>query len=797
MNSNSNYLNDISSAAYDYINEDDFAVFPMSNNKVPFPRCADCKADEDNPEHDNVCTCIDEGKLCHGFKAATKDTDVFFNWTRQYPDMNLAIRTGVESGIFVYEYDPKNGGHKTHAALIKTHGAFPNTRQHQSPSGGIHFFFKIPEGGFKGINGQIPFKNSGIDIKANGGYVVAPPTVTDSGEYVVINPADVADAPQWLLDMIRNYWTEKDSPRPSLKGRQIQAENISQETEEKIKDTVRYWAERIEYATLGLQNILLYTGSRVLYSLVGYGVLDETETLTALQTAAARGNHPSDRIGRAIRSGKAAAARKPDAFDVCIDEDRNVLFTFTQDDIGNANRVVYYRGEDIKYDPTRDRFYTWAGDKWVVARNGHVKNIVESVLSGIADNESAFYSNSVFPRSEAGKKDPKTIQEVFRGWAGSQRFARKFSDCMSVLNGRDELWCVADDFDVDAYVLNVANGLVDLKTGQLKSHTREAMSTQISEVVFDETATCPEFERFIKMTQPNREHRRYLQRIAGATLLGKALSEQVFFVHIGNGGNGKGVFLDTLSRLLDEYATTGQRDSFTEKRGGHNRIPADIASMDGKRMVVVDELNEGQKMDEAILKDITGGGKIKAEAKNMNPWEYTPKFTLHFRTNHMPALPTDKSIKRRFRPIKWTVEPTSAQWDTFRDDNHDDVTEYLLANEASGILNWLLAGLRDYLANGLNVPEDLSIEAVSLLEEQDSFLAFMTENTTKDTSAPRMPGAKIYEKYTEWCQKNGLDKPASSRALYKAIDTGKYAGRFTHETYSGKFHFTNLQLRVN
>jgi putative DNA primase/helicase len=216
--------------------------------------------------------------------------------------------------------------------------------------------------------------------------------------------------------------------------------------------------------------------------------------------------------------------------------------------------------------------------------------------------------------------------------------------------------------------------------------------------------------------------------------------------------------------------------------------------MEGKRIVLVDELNDNQKMDDALLKDISGGGSIKAEAKNVNPWEYTPRFILHFRTNHLPDIPSDPSIVRRFHPVKWMATPTSVEWDIFRDDNHRSVDDYLF-QEASGILNWILEGTKEYLKNGLQLPEDLEKEALAMLKENDPFLIFMSESVASQQGC-KLEGHKLHAAYAQWFKHNEFPgKPASSRTLYKEIKSGRYKDMWEwDDVYRNRFHLLDVQL---
>lgn len=770
-------------------------VFPISGDKIPYRNCDDCRGLTDEA-HREVCSCLRNGGLCHGFYAATLDEAIFDSWCEEHPDIAMiAMPTGKKTGLFVMEYDPKNGGETSYNQLINDHGAI-QTETNMSPSGGLHHVFLMPDFDFGNIHGKLW---PGIDIKATGGYALMPPSQTDKGSYVVVNGMDPQPAPQWLLDKIfqyssKNKWDESSRMLRRQEGRTYDPDSITPEQAEQVRKTVDYWQSRIREAKDGEQNILIYTGSRVLFSLCFHGLMDEEDAQYFLEEACEEGNHPQHRSLLAIQSGTRAAWANPDPRDEALANDINVVETFTQDDIGNANRVIFWRGTDIRYDSDREKYYTWDENKWVQARDGRVRNIVEDVHANILATESLFYSDINSPPSQQGKRNPKTYRDLFNAWGATQRFARKISDTMTTLHGRKEIWCRTDDFDSEPYFLNVSNGVVDLRENDLLPHDRAYLCSKISDVIYDPNAKCPEWERFLELVMPDPEHRAYLQRMIGYTVIGE-VRDQIFALHIGSGGNGKGVFLDTISYVMGEYATTGQRDSFVRKNNS-NRIPADIASMEGKRLVVVDELNDNQKLDEALLKDITGGGTIKAEAKNVNPWEYTPKFTLHFRTNHMPDLPSDRSIVRRFRPVKWTVEPTGEEWDSFTSPHHSTITNYLTIEESSGILNWILEGTREYLRQGLSVPDSLETEALMMLQENDPFLSFMSENVGANEGAV-LDGTKLYTSYKEWYKNHGFSgNPPSSRSLFKDIKEGKYKGRWEWGTERDRFALKNISLNT-
>ncbi|MGC5562828.1 phage/plasmid primase, P4 family [Streptomyces sp. FR-108] len=764
-------------------------VQPLGENKRPVPRCQPCKDTEKEdprgyPEHMKTCSCIDAGLACHSFYASTNNMTVVDNWVTLYPGMNLAIATGHVSGIFVFEYDPKNEGKTTFDELVAEHGELPNTYTVMSPSGGLHFYFLYPD--FE-LGQHLGFYK-GIDVKSDGGYVAAPPTPG----YLVINPAAVAPAPAWMLDALR---AKEDEKRVATTGevQPFDPANIPDDVSAKVQKLIQSRLAWITGAPEGIQNTRIYTVARMFMSLALANLIDEEDIRDWITDAALDGGHPGNRIGTSISSGFRTALAKPDDVTRMLGDDfyYSDRDLFTCDDFGNADRVTYWRGLDIKHDPKRNKWHRWNGRQWDDATASHISCDVETVIGDIPKAEGENYSESL-PPSERDKTSPKTYREIFLEWAAKQRSHRKVSDTVGLLKSREALWCDTEDFDTDPYLFNVGNGVVDLRTGQLAPHERSLMCTQLAGVDYQADAECPQWLRFLEMVQPDEDHRSYLQRLLGSTLAGE--KSQIFVVHMGDGGNGKGVVLDTTHHIMGTYATTGQHETFTRKSGS-GRIPADLASYDGKRLVVVDELNDSQKMDEALLKNVTGGGIIKAESKGQNPWEYKPKFTLHFRTNYMPDLPADPSTLRRFRLVKWVVTPTSQEWETFKDKEHRNVDEFLL-QEASGILNWLIEGAKDYLENGLQTPPDLEVDALEALEAQDDFLAFMEECTHKAPGTPRTKGSVVYDAFVTWCRKQNLEAPMSSRKLYDAVKKGKYKGRFEWEMYSGKFHFAHRQLNI-
>lgn len=132
---------------------------------------------------------------------ASSDPQQIADWWIQFPNRNIGLATGSGSGFFVLDVDPKNGGRGTLTALEVENGPLPHTYSVRTGSGGWHYYFRMPDFDLGNSPGQL--KGTGIDIRGNGGQVVAPPSLTTVGAYKVLRGDPVVPAPEWLLELVR------------------------------------------------------------------------------------------------------------------------------------------------------------------------------------------------------------------------------------------------------------------------------------------------------------------------------------------------------------------------------------------------------------------------------------------------------------------------------------------------------------------------------------------------------------------------------------------------------------------
>ena len=242
------------------------------------------------------------------------------------------------------------------------------------------------------------------------------------------------------------------------------------------------------------------------------------------------------------------------------------------------------------------------------------------------------------------------------------------------------------DFDRDKWLLNTPDGIVDLKSGQLLPHDRNALMTKMAAAgpmprADEPEDACPVFMRYLAdATGGNAAMMKYLQRVAGYCLTGSIEEHCILFFH-GPGGSGKSTFLLLLQDLLGDYARNAPMNAFTVAQG--ERHLAEVAYFVGARIVTASEVEEGMRWDEGKLKAISGGDKITARFMRGDPFEFEPQFKLLLAGNHRPRMRSaDDAMLRRMQVIPFTHKPQKA----------DKQLREKLQAELGAILRWAIEG---------------------------------------------------------------------------------------------------------
>ena len=254
---------------------------------------------------------------------------------------------------------------------------------------------------------------------------------------------------------------------------------------------------------------------------------------------------------------------------------------------------------------------------------------------------------------------------------------------------------LASQWDQHPFLLGTPDGTVNLHTGYLMAPNPQDYITKSTAVAPLNEEECPRWKAFLtQATNGDAEMVRFLQQICGYALTGDTREQALFFIY-GNGGNGKGVFLNTLSHLIGSYAATATMDAFTASRRNSSGPSPDIAMLAGARLVSASETEEGVPWAEARLKALTGGDDITARFNRQDNFTFRPIFKLLIIGNYQPVLSNvDDAMRRRFNMIPFVHKPY----------HKDPQLEANLRNEWPGILRWMINGCLDWQSNGLVRP---------------------------------------------------------------------------------------------
>lgn len=440
---------------------------------------------------------------------------------------------------------------------------------------------------------------------------------------------------------------------------------------------------------------------------------------------------------------------------------------FSYDDTGNAERFVYRNKEVTRYSYTNKCWYFYDGKQWVSDTTGQIKRLLDKVVEEMK-KEDVYMADGV-DEEEAIKAFQKHIKSS-RSNRGKTAMLKETEHHLPVS---------PDDFDKDKSVFNVQNGYLDLINGNLKDHDRKKMFTKISNVEFTDKIDCPRWIDFLnEIFEYDQELIDFIQKSVGYSLTGST-REQCMFILFGNGRNGKSVFLDIINDILGTYATNIQPQTLMVKQqtSGAN---SDIARLKGSRLVTTTEPNDGVRLDEGLVKQLTGGDKVTARHLYGNEFEFDPEFKIWMATNHKPIIRgTDDGIWRRLKMIPFEYQ--------IPDNKVDKNLKYKLRKELSAILNWALEGALKWQKEGLKNPRVVEKANQEYRVEMDVTELFIQECCEVDGDYS-IQAKTLYQTYIEWAKENGQYQMSNTRF-------GKEMGnKFNKRKSDGKIKYFGLTI---
>lgn len=412
-------------------------------------------------------------------------------------------------------------------------------------------------------------------------------------------------------------------------------------------------------------------------------------------------------------------------------------------DTGNAERLVRLHGADLRYAPELGRWLCWDGQRFAVDVFEEIQQRAKATVRGL-------YAEAAALPDEGARK--ALAKHASRSESAARREAM-----ISLARSEPGIPVATAALDADPWLLACANGTLDLRTGRLREARRDDLLTKLAPVRFDDAATAPTWHAFLERILPDAQVRAFVQRAVGYSLTGST-GEQVLFLAWGAGANGKSTFVQTLLELLGDYAMRTPAETLLARR--ENAIPNDVAALRGARFVAAVETEEGRRLAEVRVKELTGGDTVSARFMRAEFFTFKPVAKLWIATNHRPAVRgTDEAIWRRIRLIPFAV--------TIPESERDPRLPDRLRAERPGILTWAVEGCLAWQREGLRAPSAVVAATSSYRAEQDVLGSFLDERCVAEPTAWIATG-ELYRAFKAWVEGAG-EHAMTQRAFANAL----------------------------
>jgi len=426
-----------------------------------------------------------------------------------------------------------------------------------------------------------------------------------------------------------------------------------------------------------------------------------------------------------------------------LDEDeRGKEYPLT--DLGNAERFIAMHKDIVRFCYDFNKWIIWTGSHWQTDDSGTAVKLAKQTVRNMY-------------RTAADIDDDNNRKALIKH-AKSSESKRRIADMLSLAQSEHGIDIRPSDFDQQPWSLNCLDGTIDLQTGRLRPHNRDDLLTRCLPIHFDPHAKAPIWKRFLnRVTNGDVELQRYLQCLAGVSLAGK-VRERIFIVLYGRGKNGKTTFLEALEMVFHSTTEGGYGTKLSARalmvQRYQSRATPEIAKLHGARFAYANEGQEGARLNEALIKEMTGGDTLTASFLYQNDFDFKPTFTLWFGTNHVPNITdTTDSIWDRVKLVPFTVR--------IPNDEIDLTLHEQLSSEAAGILNWCVEGCLDWLEHGLHDPKSVVEATKEYRSNMDQVAQFVEERCLLADFA-NVKASLLYSQYVEWSKQSG-EHPVTQR----------------------------------
>ncbi len=443
-------------------------------------------------------------------------------------------------------------------------------------------------------------------------------------------------------------------------------------------------------------------------------------------------------------------------------------------DAANARRLVAKHGGEIRWVGHWDKWLIWDGRRWAGDKQLRIELVAKEIAAALWQEISRYVA--------AGNPDKMTLGYMV-AWAKSSNSAGGIRAMVALARSEAGIPIGPDELDCDPLALNVENGTIDLATGKLREHRKEDYLTKLAPVTFDAAADCPTWRAFLdRIFAGDANLTGYTQRLVGYSMTGLTQEHVLPFLH-GNGANGKSTKVETIIKLLGpDYAMKAPPDLLMAKRGESH--PTERADLFGKRLVACVETEAGRRLAESLVKELTGGDRVRARRMREDFWEFAPTHHVWLVSNHKPAvIGTDHGIWRRIKLIPFDVVIPDAE--------QDKQLPTKLEAELPGILNWAIAGCLEWQKSGLREPDIVKAATGGYQTEMDDVGQFIDEHCERGPDFVE-PATELYRAYLAANPGCGMTQKEFGNGLGRKGFTRK---RITSGVWKARHGWMGLRLR--
>lgn len=403
-------------------------------------------------------------------------------------------------------------------------------------------------------------------------------------------------------------------------------------------------------------------------------------------------------------------------------------------ELGNSKRFIRRFGKNIRYCHPWRAWFIWDGSRWAMDDTGQIMVHGKYTVNQIEKEALLFNYDQ---------------QKQLLAWScGSQKYS-VIKNMISL--AASDVPVLPNDLDADKNLINFPNGTYEIDTGTFRKHEQDDLCSKVMGARYDPDAECPLWQQFIseifirepeegKEPESDEDLLQFIQRAMGYTLTAEIKERAIFLCH-GSGANGKSTLLNTVAAAMGDYAQQTESSTFTVQK--RETVRNDLAALKGSRMVLALESGKDKKLDEALVKQLSGGDKIAARFLFKEYFEYTPEFKIWWGFNHRPRIDdATESIWDRIKLIPFNLR--------IEEEKRDLDLPTKLQAELPGIINWMLAGLKDYREKGLAEPEIVKAATSEYQQEQDVLGEWIGDQCVKRRDLWEA-SAELYVNYHGWC----------------------------------------------